>query len=49
MSLDVQLDVLKSISALKNSKTLRPASAVEYDFALPTQIDANLYSKIEEN
>jgi glucose-inhibited division protein A len=28
---------------------LRPASAVEYDFALPTQIDANLYSKIEEN
>ncbi|MDR1890651.1 MAG: tRNA uridine-5-carboxymethylaminomethyl(34) synthesis enzyme MnmG [Puniceicoccales bacterium] len=49
MPLDVQLEVLKSIPALKNAKMLRPAYAVEYDFALPTQIDANLHSKIVEN
>ncbi|MDR0742102.1 MAG: tRNA uridine-5-carboxymethylaminomethyl(34) synthesis enzyme MnmG [Puniceicoccales bacterium] len=49
MPLEVQLEVLKSIPALKNAKMLRPAYAVEYDFAPPTQIDATLHSKIIEN
>ncbi|MDR2777106.1 MAG: tRNA uridine-5-carboxymethylaminomethyl(34) synthesis enzyme MnmG [Puniceicoccales bacterium] len=49
MPLDVQLEVLKSIPALKNARMLRPAYAVEYDFAPPTQIDATLHSKIIEN
>ncbi|MDR1528803.1 MAG: tRNA uridine-5-carboxymethylaminomethyl(34) synthesis enzyme MnmG [Puniceicoccales bacterium] len=49
MPLDVQLEVLKSIPALKNARILRPAYAVEYDFAPPTQIDATLHSKIIEN
>ncbi|MDR1457273.1 MAG: tRNA uridine-5-carboxymethylaminomethyl(34) synthesis enzyme MnmG [Puniceicoccales bacterium] len=49
MPLDVQLEVLKSIPALKNARMLRPAYAVEYDFAPPTQIDATLHSKVIEN
>ncbi|MDR2432173.1 MAG: tRNA uridine-5-carboxymethylaminomethyl(34) synthesis enzyme MnmG [Puniceicoccales bacterium] len=49
MPLDVQLEVLKSIPALRNARMLRPAYAVEYDFAPPTQIDATLHSKIVEN
>ncbi|MDR2779116.1 MAG: tRNA uridine-5-carboxymethylaminomethyl(34) synthesis enzyme MnmG [Puniceicoccales bacterium] len=49
MPLDVQLKILESIPALKKAKMLRPAYAVEYDFAPPTQINANLHSKIIEN
>ncbi|MDR1232997.1 MAG: tRNA uridine-5-carboxymethylaminomethyl(34) synthesis enzyme MnmG, partial [Puniceicoccales bacterium] len=49
MPLDVQLEILKSIPALKNASMLRPAYAVEYDFAPPTQIDATLHSKVIEN
>ncbi|MDR0693346.1 MAG: tRNA uridine-5-carboxymethylaminomethyl(34) synthesis enzyme MnmG [Puniceicoccales bacterium] len=49
MPLDVQLEVLKSIPALKNARMLRPAYAVEYDFAPPTQVDATLHSKVIEN
>ena len=49
MPMDVQLEVLCSIPALKHAKVSRPAYAVEYDFAPPTQIDATLQSKIVEN
>ncbi|MDR1413869.1 MAG: tRNA uridine-5-carboxymethylaminomethyl(34) synthesis enzyme MnmG [Puniceicoccales bacterium] len=49
MPLDVQLAVLESIPALKNARMTRPAYAIEYDFAPPTQIDATLQSKIIES
>jgi tRNA uridine 5-carboxymethylaminomethyl modification enzyme len=49
MPIDVQMDVFESIPSLRNVKMTRPAYAVEYDFAPPTQIDATLQSKIVEN
>ncbi|MDR1401814.1 MAG: tRNA uridine-5-carboxymethylaminomethyl(34) synthesis enzyme MnmG [Puniceicoccales bacterium] len=49
MPIDVQLAALRSIPALKNARMTRPAYAIEYDFAPPTQIDATLQSKVVEN
>ncbi|MDR1432848.1 MAG: tRNA uridine-5-carboxymethylaminomethyl(34) synthesis enzyme MnmG [Puniceicoccales bacterium] len=49
MPFGVQCDMLRSIPALRNAKITRPAYAVEYDFAPPTQIDGTLQSKIVEN
>ncbi len=46
---DVQHDMLRSIKGLENVSLLRPAYAVEYDFAPPTQIFPSLESKIVEN
>jgi tRNA uridine 5-carboxymethylaminomethyl modification enzyme len=46
---EVQLDMLRSIDGLENVHMLRPAYAVEYDFAPPTQIYASLESKKVEN
>lgn len=46
---DVQVDMLQTIKGLKNVKLLRPAYAVEYDFAPPTQVFASLESKKVEN
>lgn len=45
----VQLDLLRSIDGLKNVHMLRPAYAVEYDFAPPTQLFPSLESKKVEN
>jgi tRNA uridine 5-carboxymethylaminomethyl modification enzyme len=42
---DVQLDMVHSIPGLENSVLLRPAYAVEYDFAPPTQLFPSLESK----
>lgn len=42
---DVQLDLLRSIPGLENVHMLRPAYAVEYDFAPPTQLFPSLESK----
>lgn len=42
---EVQLEVLHSIPGLEQTSMLRPAYAVEYDFAPPTQLLPNLESK----
>lgn len=46
---DVQLDLLRSVEGLERVHMLRPAYAVEYDFALPTQLFPSLESKKVEN
>lgn len=45
----VQVDMLRSIKGLENVHILRPAYAVEYDFAPPTQLFPSLESKKVEN
>ena len=45
----VQLDMLRSIEGLEDVHMLRPAYAVEYDFAPPTQLFPSLESKKVEN
>ena len=46
---DVQVQMVRSIPGLENAQILRPAYAVEYDFAPPTQLFASLESKKVEN
>ena len=46
---DVQLDLVHSIPGLEQAVLLRPAYAVEYDFAHPTQLFPSLESKKVEN
>lgn len=46
---EVQLRMVRSIPGLQNAQLLRPAYAVEYDFAPPTQLYASLESKKVEN
>jgi tRNA uridine 5-carboxymethylaminomethyl modification enzyme len=46
---DVQIRMTRSIPGLENAQILRPAYAVEYDFAPPTQLYASLESKRVEN
>jgi len=46
---DVQLDLVHSIPGLEKAALLRPAYAVEYDFAPPTQMFASLESRKVEN
>ena len=48
MPLDVQLEIIHSVEGLENAKVLRPAYAVEYDFAPPTQLFPSLESRIVE-
>lgn len=46
---DVQLDMVHSIPGLENAVLVRPAYAVEYDFAQPTQLFPSLESRKVEN
>jgi tRNA uridine 5-carboxymethylaminomethyl modification enzyme len=46
---DVQLDLVHSIPGLEEAVLLRPAYAVEYDFAPPIQLYPTLESKAVEN
>jgi tRNA uridine 5-carboxymethylaminomethyl modification enzyme len=49
MPFEVQLDMVHSIPGLERAVVLRPAYAVEYDFAPPTQLYPSLESKKVEN
>lgn len=46
---DVQVDMIRSVKGLSRAVIIRPAYAVEYDFAQPTQIMPSLESKKVEN
>ena len=46
---DVQMQMVRSIPGLEKAVLLRPAYAVEYDFAPPTQLYPSLESKKVEN
>jgi len=46
---DIQLDLVHSVPGLEHAEILRPAYAVEYDFAQPTQLFPSLESKKVEN
>jgi tRNA uridine 5-carboxymethylaminomethyl modification enzyme len=46
---DVQLDMVHSVPGLEDAVLLRPAYAVEYDFAPPTQLFPSLESKRVKN
>jgi tRNA uridine 5-carboxymethylaminomethyl modification enzyme len=46
---DIQLQVLHSIIGLEKVEMMRPAYAIEYDFAPPLQIKPSLETKLIEN
>lgn len=46
---DIQMQMVRSIPGLEQAELLRPAYAVEYDFAPPTQLLPTLESKKVEN
>lgn len=46
MPMDVQINALRHIPALRDAKVYRPGYAIEYDFFDPTQLDHSLQSKI---
>jgi len=46
---DIQLKVLHSLIGLEKAEMMRPAYAIEYDFAPPLQIKPSLETKLVEN
>ena len=48
MSMDIQIEALKKIPALRDVRIYRPGYAIEYDFFDPTQLNHSLESKIIE-
>jgi tRNA uridine 5-carboxymethylaminomethyl modification enzyme len=46
---EIQIELVRSIIGCENAEIMRPAYAVEYDFADPTQLHPSLESKLCEN
>src|SRR6185437_8673170 len=46
---EVQVDMVKSIIGCENAEIMRPAYAVEYDFAFPTQLHPSLEAQVCRN
>ncbi len=46
---DVQMEMVRTIIGCENAEILRPAYAVEYDFAFPTQLHPSLETKVCRN
>ncbi|HEX7859087.1 MAG TPA: tRNA uridine-5-carboxymethylaminomethyl(34) synthesis enzyme MnmG [Verrucomicrobiae bacterium] len=49
LPIDVQHDLVRTIIGCENAEILRPAYAVEYDFAFPTQLHPSLETKVCRN
>lgn len=46
---DVQVDLVRSVFGCERAEIMRPAYAVEYDFACPTQLQPSLETKVCHN
>jgi tRNA uridine 5-carboxymethylaminomethyl modification enzyme len=46
---DVQVEMVRTILGCENAEIMRPAYAVEYDFAFPTQLQPSLETKVCRN
>jgi len=46
---DVQIEMIRSVIGCENAEIMRPAYAVEYDFAFPTQLHPSLETKVCRN
>ena len=46
---EVQIELVRSVIGCENAEIIRPAYAVEYDFAPPTQLRPTLETKVCEN